>query len=154
MTTEWWKTHRPKRFEDMIGQATAARQLAQFVGKKAVPHALLFTGPSGCLRGDMPVYDPSDGSYLSVRERHRRGRPFQVLCLNESSGRVETAWAKPPVRYAPERIYRVLMSNGAVFYVTGGHQMRRASGGYSRVSTFASQPTALHISLKPIPIPK
>lgn len=32
----------------MVGQATAARQLAEFVRKKAVPHALLLTGISGC----------------------------------------------------------------------------------------------------------
>lgn len=46
--TEWWKKHRPKAFEDLVGQSTAARQLTEFVRKKAVPHALLFVGPSGC----------------------------------------------------------------------------------------------------------
>lgn len=48
MTTELWKKHRPKRFEDMVGQPTAVRQLTEFVRKKAVPHALLFSGPAGC----------------------------------------------------------------------------------------------------------
>ncbi len=47
MTTEWYKVHRPKRFEEMIGQGTATKQLLQFVAKKSVPHALLFSGPSG-----------------------------------------------------------------------------------------------------------
>lgn len=48
MTTELYRVHRPKRFEDVKGQDDAVRILTNLVEKKKVPHAILFSGSSGC----------------------------------------------------------------------------------------------------------
>jgi DNA polymerase-3 subunit gamma/tau len=41
------KTHRPKRFTDVIGQTEAVSILTKLVSKNKVPNCILFTGPSG-----------------------------------------------------------------------------------------------------------
>lgn len=45
--TELYKKYRPKRFADLVGQASAVSQLKKWIEKKDVPHAMLFSGPSG-----------------------------------------------------------------------------------------------------------
>lgn len=40
--------HRPKTLKDIIGQDTAIKILKTAIKKKKIPHALLFTGPTGC----------------------------------------------------------------------------------------------------------
>jgi len=47
LTTELYRKHRPRAFKTVIGQVDAVRVLEQMVKTKRVPHALLFTGPSG-----------------------------------------------------------------------------------------------------------
>ena len=47
MTEELYKKHRPARLKDVIGQDDAVRQLADWGRRGAVPHFLLFAGPSG-----------------------------------------------------------------------------------------------------------
>ena len=42
----WIEKHRPKKFEDVIGQEAIVRRIKAMVEKKSVPH-LLFTGPAG-----------------------------------------------------------------------------------------------------------
>lgn len=44
MSKELYKVHRPKRLEDVVGQAAAVKTLRAM---KEIPHALLFKGPSG-----------------------------------------------------------------------------------------------------------
>lgn len=42
---EFYRRHRPKNFKDVIGQESAKKMLVGM--KDALPHAILFTGPSG-----------------------------------------------------------------------------------------------------------
>ncbi len=45
---ELYKKHRPKNFEDLVGQTTAVKLLSKKMKSNNLPHTLLFTGPSGC----------------------------------------------------------------------------------------------------------
>lgn len=45
---EFYKKHRPKLLKQVIGQPDAVNMLNKFVKSGKVPHALLFTGASGC----------------------------------------------------------------------------------------------------------
>lgn len=47
MPIELYKKYRPRTLADMIGQADAVRILTDMIRRKAVPHFLLFGGPSG-----------------------------------------------------------------------------------------------------------
>lgn len=47
MTTELYRTHRPKTFAHLFGQPDAVRMLEDMVKHERIPHALLLTGPSG-----------------------------------------------------------------------------------------------------------
>ena len=42
----WIEKHRPKKFEDIIGQEAIVRRIKAMTEKKSLPH-LLFTGPAG-----------------------------------------------------------------------------------------------------------
>jgi DNA polymerase III gamma/tau subunit len=46
--TETYKTQRPQELADIVGQPTAVKQLQGFINEDRVPHAMLFTGFSGC----------------------------------------------------------------------------------------------------------
>lgn len=46
MTDELYKKYRPRSFKNVIGQAGAVRSLEALI-KRGLPHALLFSGPSG-----------------------------------------------------------------------------------------------------------
>lgn len=46
--SELYKKHRPKTFDEIVGQDSALKSLKSLVDKKRIPHTLLFTGPSGC----------------------------------------------------------------------------------------------------------
>jgi len=45
---EFYKTHRPKSLDDILGQPGILATLRSMIDKGGVPHTLLFTGPSGC----------------------------------------------------------------------------------------------------------
>jgi len=47
MIEELYKRYRPKTFKDVIGQDDAIRSLIDMGRRKAIPHAILLTGPSG-----------------------------------------------------------------------------------------------------------
>lgn len=47
MTHELYRKHRPKDFDGIIGQPEAVKVLSRFVKDGKVPHAVLFSGPSG-----------------------------------------------------------------------------------------------------------
>lgn len=47
MTTELYKKHRPRDFDQIFGQNTAVETLRNFVERGAVPHTILFSGGSG-----------------------------------------------------------------------------------------------------------
>ena len=48
MTQEFYKAHRPKTFDEVVGQRAAVSQLEKMVEGNRVPHTLIFSGPSGC----------------------------------------------------------------------------------------------------------
>jgi DNA polymerase III gamma/tau subunit len=47
MSTGWPAIHRPKNLKQVVGQPDAVRVLADMIEKNEIPHALVFTGPSG-----------------------------------------------------------------------------------------------------------
>jgi len=44
---ELYTKYRPTKWDEVVGQKTAVRTLAGFLRREAVPHAVLFSGPSG-----------------------------------------------------------------------------------------------------------
>lgn len=116
---ELYKKYRPTTFGQMIGQREALATLADMGKRGAVPHCLLFTGPSGCLGGDSEIYDPVDGTTKTVRKRWEEGVQFHVLSLNEV-GEVVIGVALAPERYPPVPMFFVETHQSA-FYATGEH---------------------------------
>src|ERR1044072_7065953 len=47
MATNLYVRYRPTRLSEVVGQGPAVKQLQKYVREKKVPHAFLFTGPSG-----------------------------------------------------------------------------------------------------------
>ncbi len=47
MTEELYRKHRPQTFAEVVGQQDAVSTLTDLGRRKAIPHCLLFTGPSG-----------------------------------------------------------------------------------------------------------
>lgn len=45
---ELYKKYRPRKLSDIIGQPEAVNVLQSFIDNKSIPHALLFSGSSGC----------------------------------------------------------------------------------------------------------
>lgn len=48
MTTELYKTHRPSKLAQVLGQDAAVNQLKGMRKSNTIPHTIMFTGPSGC----------------------------------------------------------------------------------------------------------
>jgi len=48
LLVELYRKHRPKRFEDIIGQREIVIQLQKMLESNSIPHSLLFSGPTGC----------------------------------------------------------------------------------------------------------
>lgn len=44
---ELYRRYRPTKFDEIIGQHAAVKSLREFLSNDTVPHAILFTGPSG-----------------------------------------------------------------------------------------------------------
>lgn len=44
---ELYRKHRPRKLEQVVGQPEAVRSLSAMISRKAVPHVLLMSGPSG-----------------------------------------------------------------------------------------------------------
>jgi DNA polymerase III gamma/tau subunit len=43
-----YQKHRPKAFNEVVGQEKAVAQMQKFLARDQFPHALMFVGPSGC----------------------------------------------------------------------------------------------------------
>ena len=78
-------------------------------------------GPPGCLAGNTLIYDPTNGTKLSVRKRWRVGIPFSVW-TRKPDGTVEISEAYPPRRYKPAPIYTVRFQSGRKIRVTAKHR--------------------------------
>ena len=75
---ELYKKHRPKKFEDLIGQSTAVRLLSKKMKSNNLPHTLLLTGPSGCGKTTVArilkrVLNCSKADYREINTADHRG---------------------------------------------------------------------------------
>lgn len=107
----------------MVRGQYAARRALEVAA--AGGHNLFLVGPPGCLRGDEPIYDPTDGTRHTVAERYHRGIGFHVWAMGPT-GPVVTA-ALPPVKYAAEQMIRVRTESGTVT-VTPNHRFMSETG--------------------------
>lgn len=80
----------------------------------------LIVGGNGCLRGDTPIHDPTDGTYLTVAERHSRAVPFHVWALSDSGPVIAPAF--PPMQFPREKMLRVVLRSGESVVVTPAHR--------------------------------
>lgn len=84
------------------------------------PVGILGGGP-GCLHGDTPILDPSNGTTVCVKERELTGLPFCVYSLATDGG-IVIAKASPPRRYTKERMLAIDLSSGSRVIVTERHR--------------------------------
>jgi len=126
--SELYKKHRPKSFSEVIGQDQATNPLQKMLEAKRLPHTILLCGPKGCLKGDTLIFDPMDGSNVTVKERWKKGTSFNVLSFS-SSGDMAVTEAQPPVQYPPVDLFRVETSE-SIFYVSEKHQFLSHYGTY------------------------
>ena len=75
---ELYKKHRPKNFEDLIGQTTAVRLLSKKMKSNNLPHTVLLTGPSGCGKTTVArilkrLLKCSKGDYKEINTADHRG---------------------------------------------------------------------------------
>ncbi len=75
---ELYKKHRPKKFEDLIGQSTAVRLLSKKMKSNNLPHTVLLTGPSGCGKTTVArilkrLLNCSKVDYREINTADRRG---------------------------------------------------------------------------------
>ncbi len=77
-------------------------------------------GSPGCLHGDTRIYDPTDGSNHTVRDRMRQGREFSVIALNSLNSLV-IAKANCPNIYPKSEMLRFTFQSGRSVTVTRGH---------------------------------
>ncbi len=123
-----YNKYRPTEFEDIIGNIPTITSIKSFLAHQDRAHSILLSGPSGCLRGDTPIYDPVDNTVLSVKERYQLKKEFHVVSIS-SDGNMVAALALPPVQYSEDQLYRVETSE-STFFVTNEHQFLLDSGEY------------------------
>ena len=81
--------------------------------------------PPSCLDGDTMIYDPVDGTDVSVQKRQEAGSPFHVYSIE--NGEVKIAQALPPEQYPISNMYEVTFKSGRRLRVTDGHRMWNGS---------------------------
>ena len=121
---------RPNMLDEVYGNHATLKALNGFIAKppKSRPHAYLFQGASGCIRGDTLIFDPIDNSNLTVKERWKIGHSFNIFSFS-SFGKMVVARALPPVQYPSTPMFRVDTSQ-STFYVTSEHRFLFESGEY------------------------
>lgn len=141
--TEWTKTLIPAwrkamKWTEGLDRALSV-MLACITSTRAVGDQLWakIVGPPACLDGDTPIYDPTNGTTLTVRERHRRGEKFSVYTRFDS-GEIGIAQALSPERFEPVPMYRVTFGSNRTMLVTGGHRFWDGSD-YVALHTIADE---------------
>lgn len=98
----------------MLASVTSTKSVGEQLWIKII-------GPPSCLHGDTPIYDPTDNTTKTVRERWEEKSCFHVYSRTEE-GCVVIAEAYPPVQKEKAQIYDVTFESGKVLKVTAGHQ--------------------------------
>lgn len=80
-----------------------------------------FQGSPGCLHADTKVYDPTDGSTLTVKDRMHQGKGFHVLSL-DASNQLIIAKAECPKVYPLSEMLKFDFESGRSITVTRGHR--------------------------------
>jgi hypothetical protein len=78
------------------------------------------SGMPGCLHPDTPIFDPVDGTTVTVYERYINGESFHVLALDGEN--IVIARAETPVRYTKASMYEISDGTHSV-KVTGRHRI-------------------------------
>ena len=130
--------YRPKLLKDVIGQTDAVRSLQKHLKDNTLPHTILLHGGKGCLRGDSLIFDPTDGSCVTVEDRYHSNKSFNVYAMDKDLGLVITP-AMPPQQYTVEDMFRVVLEDERDFHVTGEHKIQDFYGDYMPVHVCASR---------------
>lgn len=128
---------RPSKLEEVIGNEGIKESIRTVFAREDKPHSVLFTGSSGCIKGSTVIYDPTDNSELSVKERYELGKPFHVVSMTSDSDTVVTL-ALPPEKFSPDLLYRVETSE-STFFVTNEHQFLSHTGEYHTLKELNDQ---------------
>jgi len=66
---ELYKKHRPKDFDEVVGQSAAVSVLKDYLKTDTLPHTLLFSGPSGCVDCDTEYLTPTGWKRIDKYEK-------------------------------------------------------------------------------------
>lgn len=102
-------------------------------------------GPPGCLHGDTKIFDPTDGTSHTVRQRCISAKGFSVFSATASGFVIASACA--PIRYSPQVIVKVSFSSGRSVSVTLGHRFLTSHGYVSslQISDFLRSGERVHL---------
>jgi MoxR-like ATPase len=87
----------------------------------AQEHVLL-VGPPGCLRGDVAIHDPVDGTTKTVKERWEENKSFHVFALDHNSDVVVITPADAPHKYETAAMIEFTTNAGGKITVTPDHK--------------------------------
>jgi ATP-dependent 26S proteasome regulatory subunit len=101
------------------------------------PRGVILLGPPGCLHADTPIFDPVDGTTVSVKDRCEAGREFHVIALDEHGSPVVTP-ADPPKKFERTEMWKVTFADDSTMTVTPGHKFF-VNGAYVALSRVAER---------------
>ena len=82
---------------------------------------LVVGGETGCLHPDTIIFDPTDNSKITVKERSELGKDFHVFSLNQD-GKIIIAKADSPKKFIKTKMYELTSEVGKIV-VTGKHRV-------------------------------
>lgn len=90
------------------------------------PKGIVLAGLPGCLHGDTPIFDPVDGTTVSVQDRWAAGQMFHVVSRGLDGSPV-IALAMEPTKFEPADMLRFTTSSGETLIVTKHHRFWNGS---------------------------